>query len=236
MIPSPFLIQRYDVVYGIYLQDCIPYVLAARLLGKRTVVHVVGGDAYRFIKAAFWKKILWRFVLDVSSKVLYVSLHLESLTGRSGFVLPFPIAVDAFRRVRVRNFGRDRDVLYYCPGRQGRSVYRLDWILAYAKKHRDQKITIVGSRTQPADYKVDLPNVQVVPFVDYSEMPALYRKHRMLIRMTTRDGLPRMIHEALIAGLKVIFNGHQVTHVPKERDPSYFAKAFSRIICTNSKP
>ena len=72
----------------------------------------------------------------------------------------------------------------------------------------------------------------VVPYVERSQMPALYRRHRKLIRMTTEDGLPRMIHEALLCGLEVIFNGDEVTKIPPERDPTEFSRSFQRAITT----
>jgi hypothetical protein len=43
--------------------------------------------------------------------------------------------------------------------------------------------------------------------------------------MTTEDGLPRMLSEALLCGLAVTFNGKEITDIPKERDPKEFAKS-----------
>jgi hypothetical protein len=43
--------------------------------------------------------------------------------------------------------------------------------------------------------------------------------------MTTEDGLPRMLSEALLCGLLVTFNGKEITAVPKERDPKEFANS-----------
>jgi hypothetical protein len=48
--------------------------------------------------------------------------------------------------------------------------------------------------------------------------------------MTTEDGLPRMIHEALLSGLTVIFNGHEVEDIPKEREPSEFASTVQKVL------
>ena len=44
--------------------------------------------------------------------------------------------------------------------------------------------------------------------------------------MTTEDGLPRMLSEALLCGLEVVFNGEEIKTFPKERDPNEFAKSF----------
>jgi hypothetical protein len=122
-------------------------------------------------------------------------------------------------------------VLYYCPGGARNSeIYRLSWIIDYAERHSEEKITIIGNRSCPAEYKINLPNVIVVPYVDSREMSAFYRRHKKLIRMTTEDGLPRMLSEALLCGLQVIFNDKEVNEVPAERDPREFARTFKRIL------
>jgi len=100
----------------------------------------------------------------------------------------------------------------------------------YARRHPGEKITIIGNITHPATYEVKLPNVEVVPFVNRSEMPAFYRHHKRLIRMTTEDGLPRMLHEALLCGLEVLFNGEEVKTIPRETDPAEFSKSFLQAL------
>jgi hypothetical protein len=66
------------------------------------------------------------------------------------------------------------------------------------------------------------------------KMPEFYRKHKRLIRMTTEDGLPQMIHEALLSGVQVTFNGVEIQDVPKEREPSYFASIFKTTLGINA--
>jgi hypothetical protein len=163
--------------------------------------------------------------------IFYVSPHLEEFVRRKGVVLPFPISTGAFREARLTPAAPDRDVLYYCPsGEVNERIYRLGWIIEYAHDHAEEKITIIGNSTHPANYRLDLPNVLVIPFVERSQMPALYRRHRTLIRMTTEDGLARMVHEALLCGLRVIYNGKEVTEIPPEREPSQFAYTFKRTL------
>ena len=146
-------------------------------------------------------------------------------------MLPFPIATDAFRNPDGAPSTPDRDVLYYCPsGEANEKIYRLAWIVDYAREHPTEKITIIGNSSHPANYQLSLPNVDVIPYVERSQMPALYRHHRTLIRMTTEDGLARMVHEALLCGLKVIYNGKEMTQVPPEREPREFAAAFKRAV------
>ena len=225
--PDPFLIRRFDLVYGIYLQTCSRFIIVAKLLGKKTIIHFVGSDAYWMARElSIWRRIYWMAVLHLTDAVFYVSPHLQDFVRREGLLLPFPIATQAFSST-APNANPDRDVLYYCPGgEQNARIYRLSWITEYARQYPNERITIIGNITHPANYSVKLPNVMTIPFVERSEMPALYRRHRKLIRMTTEDGLPRMVHEALLCGLEVVFNGEKITTIPKERNPDEFAKSF----------
>jgi len=235
-VPNPFLIRKFDVVYGIYLQSCSRYIIVAKMLRKRTVVHFVGSDAYWFAREkSLIRRAYWRMVLRLTDFVFYVSPHLEELTKRKGIILPLPIAVDSYKAARLGLLRPERDVLYYCPsGIENERIYRLSWILEYATSHPEEKITIVGNSSHPARYKLDLPNVLVVPFVEMEKMPEFYRKHKRLIRMTTEDGLPQMIHEALLSGVQVTFNGVEIQDVPKEREPSYFASIFKTTLGINA--
>jgi hypothetical protein len=223
---------RCGVVYWIYLQTCSRYILAAKLLGRKTIVHFVGSDAY-WVKRELssWRQRYWRYVLRHCDLLFYVSPHLEEMIGHKGLVLPFPIATEAFKRGKLLQVTPDRDVLYYCPsGEANEKIYRLSWIIEYAKAHPEEKITIIGNVAHPANYTIQLPNLGVIPFVERSQMPALYRRHKRLIRMTTEDGLPRMVHEALLCGLQVTFNGHTMKDVPKEREPTEFASTFRKAL------
>ncbi len=230
--PNPFLIHRFDVVYGIYLQTCSRYILAAKALGKKTIVHFVGSDAYRVERErSFVKQLYWRTVLGCTDAVLYVSSHLQQMVGREGFILPFPIGMSEFTPSELPKILPERDVLYYCPGGPvNERVYRLGWIIDYARNHPNATVTVLGSIAHPAKYKIDLPNVEVIPDIERGKMPQLYRKHRKLIRMTTEDGLPRMIHEALLCGLEVEFNGKAIKEIPPERDPNEFSKSFNKVL------
>lgn len=230
--PNPFLMRKFDVVYGIYLQTCSRYIVVAKLLGKKTIIHFVGSDAYWMARErSLWRRAYWKIVLWLTDVLLYVSPHLRDLVGREGLTVPFPIATDSFRLAITTPVEATRDILYYCPGGPiNERIYRLNWIVDYARTHLNETITIIGSLAHPARYSIPLPNVEVIPCVELSEMPSIYRKHRKLIRMTTEDGLPRMIHEALLSGLQVIFNGREVRDIPREREPSNFASTIEKVL------
>jgi len=232
--PNPLSIKNFDLVYGIYLQSCSRYIVASKLLRKKTLIHFVGSDAYWLAREkSFSRSLYWRIVLHLTDIILYVSPHLRDMVRRDGFVLPFPIASNDFQSSETK-IEPDRDVLYYCPGgERNAEIYRISWITEYAKRHPTEQITILGNVTHPAQYQIDLPNVQVVPYVDRTRMPAFYKRHRKLIRMTTEDGLPRMLSEALLSGLEVEFNGKKVKEIPPERVPQQFAATFERVLLSN---
>jgi len=232
--PNPRMLRRHDVIYGIYLQSCSRNILVGKLLGKKTIVHFVGSDAYWYAREqSLWRRLYWDLTLRLTDLILYVSPHLTELVGRNGVILPFPIEAAEFKRTSLRKIEPERDVLYYCPsGEANERIYQLSWIIDYAKSHPAQKITVIGNQSHPAQYNVQLPNVQVIPFVPQSEMAALYRKHKRLVRMTLEDGLPRMVHEALLAGIEVTYNSDRVLEVPPERDPKRFSLSFAKALNT----
>jgi len=232
--PNPFRIKRFDLVYGIYLQSCSRYIIAGKLLGKKTLIHFVGSDAYWMAREqSILRRFYWRIVLRLTDIVLYVSPHLQKMVHREGSVLPFPIATSEFQSSQAGALP-DRDVLYYCPGgERNAEIYRISWIIDYARQHPNEQITILGNVTHPAHYQIDLPNAQVVPYVTRAEMPAFYKRHRKLIRMTTEDGLPRMLSEALLSGLEVEFNGQKVKDIPPERVPQEFVNTLERVLISN---
>jgi hypothetical protein len=226
-IPSLRRIGEADVIYGAYLQTCSRYVAAAQVLGKKTIIHFVGSDAYRYAREKGLRRLFWASVVRECDLIFYVSPHLSTLVGKPGATLPFPIRIERFRKpAKLRH---ERDTLYYCPGgAENARIYRLDWILDYARQHPEEKITIIGNTAHPADYSVNVPNVEVVPFVEYDRMTEIYAQHRRLIRMTTEDGRPRMVDEAILSGLQVVFNHKRIQEVPPERDPTVFAERFEQ--------
>jgi hypothetical protein len=230
--PNPLSLRRYDLVYGIYLQSCSRYILVAKMLRKKTVIHFVGSDAYWYSReSSLWRRVYWKILLHFTDLIFYVSPHLEPLVKKKGVVLPFPIQTGKFQELEIREIAADRDVLYYCPsGEANERIYKLSWITRYAAEHPEEKITLIGNKSHPANYHTELSNVEVIPFVPQSEMPKLYRKHRRLIRMTTEDGLPRMIHEALLTGIEVSYNCESIRQIPLERDPKNFARSFLNAV------
>ena len=230
--PNPLVIRKFDIIYGIYLQSCSRYIPLAKCLGRKTIIHFIGSDAYWYSRErSLWRRIYWSIVLRCTDLIFYVSPHLKQLVKSAGDVLPLPIDVEKFKQSAHSKIVPDRDILYYCPsGYPNENIYRLDWILEYANAHPEQKITIIGNRTNPAHYQISRPNVLVIPFVHQNEMKTLYQRHKRLIRMTTEDGMPEMLHQAILAGIEVIFNGEIIKEFPRERLPDHFVESFTKAI------
>lgn len=205
--PNPLLFRGFDVIYGIYLMSLTRSAPFVRFLRKKCLVHIIGSDAFSYANTQGVKKKLWNSTLRMCDEILYVTDELKQLVGLGrGKVIPIPIDTRMFKKSKVG--APKRDILYLCPNPE---IYRLDWIVKYAKEHPDETITVLG-----CPCGIDLPNVEVIPLVPYRQMPKLYRMHRRLIRMTTHDGYPKMPYEALLCGLEVVWNGQRITKVPAE--------------------
>lgn len=205
-IPHPFFYRRFDIVYGVGLLRTTT-IFSVKFLRKRCVVHAVGSDVLEYVNAGLLRRKVWNFALQKCDEILYVSKGIQQAMGlERGKIIPIPIDTRLFSRSEPES--RKRDVLYYCPNPK---IYKLKWILKYAKEHPNEKITVLG-QNRP----ISIPNVKVCPSVPYHRMPTLYDAHLRLIRMTTHDGFPKMPYEALLCGLEVFWNGQRITKVPKQ--------------------
>jgi hypothetical protein len=216
---------RFDVIYAGYLMNGARLAKIAKFLGKKFVMHIIGTDAVRYAREKFslaWYA--WLLGLTMSSQILYAAENLQRLVGFKGTVLPLPVDTRLFKKQNWK--GHKRDIVYYSPN--GDPTYRPDWIAQYAWDHPDEEITVIGTlgcQKVPA-------NVLTIPHLDRSAMPRVYSKHKRLVRMTTHDGTPRMIYEALLCGLEVIWNGKMIESVPSEVTPEHFVAEFTRNVDT----
>jgi hypothetical protein len=217
------VVPRFDLVYAEYLMNGARLAKVARLFGKRFVMHIIGTDAIRYAAEKFsWRWFAWFTGLALSDHILYASDDLQQLVGFPGLTLPFPIDTQTIAK-RERK-GEKRDILYYCPANN--PIYRPDWLVEFARSNPRLTVTVIGDlghRNVPF-------NVVVRPVVDRREMSRIYSEHNKLVRMTTHDGTPRMVYEALLSGLDVIWNGEKVTSVPEEVTPEYFLEKFSQHV------
>lgn len=222
-------IRGHDIVYAEYLMNASRLMKVAKLLGKRTVMHIMGSDGFRFSSERMtWRWLTWVLGLKMTDHILYADSNLANMVGFRGHVLPYPIDTRLFKKQNYR--GEKRDVLYFVP--DGSATYKPEWIVGYAKGNPGKKITVLGKLSLDS-----IPgNIEVVPLVQRTRMPELYARHRQLIRMTTHDAAhPRMLYEALRCGLEVTWNGNKVTSIPPEVMPEYFIRKFSEYVMQDNK-
>jgi len=204
---NAFSYKAFDIIYGVQLLYLTYAVFPIKFFKKKCVVHAVGSDAFDYANRSGPRKKLWNLALGMCDEILFVTQELRQMTGlKRGRIVPIPIDTRMFKEMDVA--GEKRDILYYCPNLE---LYRLDWVMEYAVQHPDETVTVLG-----LSHSVDLPNVKVIPHMQYHRMPLLYNMHRRLIRMTTHDGFPKMPYEAFLCGLEVIWNGRRITKVPEE--------------------
>jgi hypothetical protein len=217
-------ILRNDIIYGEYIMNAARLMQVAKALRKRTVMHVIGSDAFRFSQEKYsWRWPNWALGLGMTDRVLYADGNLAKLVGFEGYVLPYPIDTRSFTKQSYS--GQKRDILYYVPN--GSTTYKPEWIVSYANANPSKKITILGKLKSHA-----IPNnIEVDSLVERTSMPDVYARHRQLIRMTTHDAVyPRMLYEALRCGLEVVWNGKTVREEPPEIMPEYFVRKFSEYV------
>ncbi len=95
-IPNPRRLRGIDVVYGVHLQTCSRYIAIAETLHKKTVIHFVGSDAYRYSQESGPRKTFWKHVVNRCDLLFFVSSHLRHLVGKDGPTLAIPLHKDLF--------------------------------------------------------------------------------------------------------------------------------------------
>lgn len=183
------------VIVGFFGRRNVGIFTMMALLGvSRPIVYIVGSDALKIKNSWFFRTML-NLCMFRHARLVYVSEHLRDELGINGEIIPIPIDTSLFKVITTAE--RSEDVLYYCP-KGNEELYRRDWIDAYMREHPNEKVTILDG------------------FVPYEQMPIVYNTHKKLIRMTTRDGVPKMPYEALLCGCKVEYNGVDITEIPDE--------------------
>jgi len=221
-------LRTQDIVYGEYIMNASRLMEIAKAIGRRTVMHVIGSDGFRFSQEKYsWRRLNWILGLRMTDRILYADDNLARLVGFPGYILPYPIDTRIFTKQAYS--GEKRDVLYYVS--DGSPTYKPEWIISYARDHPNEKITVLGK----LKFGSIPSNIGVVDLVERTNMPEVYARHRKLVRMTTHDAAyPRMLYEALRCGLEVVWNGKTITEEPAEIMPEYFVRKFSEYVLENS--
>jgi len=177
-------------------------VLAAKFAGKPVVRFWVGSDVLALMNSSRERR--FAKAMDHLTTANVVQWHnlkteLESF-GIQSRVIPGPHARSDAEV--LKQLPRRFTILAYLDDVRW-TFYGGDIVLRLAKEHPEWLFLILDcSGTGQAP----LENVTYLGHVPDSEIESVYEKTSVLVRVTSHDGLPRMILEALARGRHVVWN------------------------------
>jgi glycosyltransferase involved in cell wall biosynthesis len=213
-LPSLIALRKVDVVhvfsasYWSFLLAPVPAMLAARLFGKRVVLHYHSGEAYDHL--AHWGVFVHPW-LHLADAIVVPSHYLREVFARYGYragVIRNVVDTTRFRFRRRENL-RPR----LLSVRNFESYYRVDIILqAYAYiRHRfpDATLTLAGEGSEEPMLRQQaarLPGngIRFVGRVEPQQMQELYDGADIFVNASVVDNQPVSVLEAFAAGLPVV--------------------------------
>lgn len=249
-LPSLAALRRSDVVhvfsasYWSFLLAPAPALLAARLLGKRTVLHYHSGEADDHL--ARWGVLVHPW-LGLAHEIVVPSEYLQEIFARYGYyarVVRNVVDTELFV-YRERNPLRPR----LLSVRNFEPHYRVaDVIRAFARikaRHGDATLTVAGYGSQEPALRemvrsLGLEGVRFVGRVEPAAVPALYAEADIFLNAAVVDNQPVSVLEAFASGLPVVSTGtgdiaamlcqgEAGTLVPPQ-DPAAMAAAVERLL------
>lgn len=202
--------EQPDAVYGIYL---IPYGvyawLIARLTGKKCIVSLIGTDFNKDVLELplrrFWQWILKRMdvvtVFDETARQKLLALHLDPQK-----VLVLPHAIDMTRCQRDDSASIEYDAIYTGHLWELKEVKR---IVAAWKTVVDAcpqaKLAILGEGETRASLERQAAELGISDHVFFTgwvkEVPAWLSRARIFINLSSEEGVPMSMLEAMACGL-----------------------------------
>jgi hypothetical protein len=171
--------------------------IAAKLLGLATVAHWIGSDVERL--ATRPRRFGWK------TAVRFVDLHLAvhaPLVGElAALGIPARHLPNLSEHLRVEEppWPAEPAVLCYTPP-TGRELYGVPRLLALARRLPAVRFYSCGADEPPAGAP---PNWEHLGLL--ADMRPAFARARVLVRPTRRDGLARMVLEALGYGRRVVW-------------------------------
>ena len=197
-LPSHEALEKFDLFH--LISSPLPVIKKLRRFGKPVLYHWIGTDVYRFINDSFIKRFLKKNIINSSSvHNLVVSENLKTELEQfnlSSTIIPLtklkfiddmPVLPEKF------------SVLSYVPKNRW-DFYHGDIITELAEKMPDIDFHILASGKENSGK----PNLFFYDFV-IDTIP-FYKKCSVLLRITTHDGLPKMVLEALSYGRQVLWS------------------------------
>jgi glycosyltransferase involved in cell wall biosynthesis len=206
-------------------RHCPPYVMTMHGLEERRV-HAMGrearkGRAWNFgLKNRLWHRLYHRPLYSFSIRTAdcaillnretwsYVQIKYDRDSQRVWYV-PNGVEERFFlrREYPIREAPR---LLYVGTWLDQRGIYYLGEALKIAsKKLPEIRLTVAGCLIESRAVKMVFdpalhPQIEVIPFVDAAEMPAVYAEHDIFIFPSLLEGMPLVLLEAMATGMPVI--------------------------------
>ncbi|MFW6061340.1 MAG: glycosyltransferase [Planctomycetota bacterium] len=178
--------------------------LRARLMGKPVVRYWVGTDVLNMQKDRRERRRARLADRIVTANVVQWSNLQDELAEMNVASEVLPAPHRGIVAAPVPQLPPKLTALTYLSVRPWKwDLYGGEVILRLAREHPEWKFLVVnhdGSGLGAPE------NIECVGRVRPQEMDALYRRASVLVRMTTHDGLPRMILEAMARGLHVVWS------------------------------
>ena len=245
-LPSLLALRHVDVAhvfsasYMSFLLAPVPAMLAARLFGKRVVLHYHSGEADDHLSN--WGVLVHPW-LRLADEIVVPSAYLSEVFARHGYpTRVIPNVVD-LSRFAWRERTQPRPV--FLSTRNLEPYYRVDVILdAFAllkQRYPAATLIVAGYGSEASRLRSFAPDgVRFVGKIDPRDMPALCAEADIFLNASIVDNQPVSILEAFASGLPVVTTGagdipslvrHDVSGliVPSE-DPRALAAAASLLI------
>lgn len=212
-----------DLLHVLYPPMAWRGFISARLLGVRTIAHWVGSDVERCYKES-------RQRLRLAVARPFIDCHLtdsrplvDELADNLHLQAHFQPTLSVNINPRSLPWPAERTVLCYVPPGDA-ELYGVPRLRRLARRLPGVRFLICGDTQPPADPP---PNWEYVGFVD--DVESLYSRVRVLVRPTRRDGLARMVLEALGYERQVVWS-QRLPHVLTARGDDELAAAVERAL------
>jgi len=227
---AQFLIKTFEEIgyesYWISIRDSVPKILQdfnncdiiyahaphepkvhllAKLFRKKIVTHWIGTDAFLATTSLKFKYLskLCNLLID---KQLVVSSNLkneiESIGIKNSVIIPIlpKFINEEISKIEQKNC---RFTVLSYTAKDRYDFYGSNEILKLAQTLPDIDFWILSSDSEKESHSGNIRYLGIVPL---DEMNTIYEKCHVLIRYVKHDGMPKMLLEALLKGLQVIYS------------------------------
>ena len=197
-LPSQDTLANYDLFH--LISSPLPVIKKLSRYRKPVFYHWIGTDVYRFINDSFIRRFFKKLIINsplVHNLVVSENLKLElQQFNLSSTIIPLTKLkfVDEAPALPAK-----LSVLSYVPKNRW-DFYHGDLITELSVKMPDVDFHILAAGKESSGR----PNLYFYDFVD--DTTPFYKKCSVLLRITTHDGLPKMVLEALSYGRHVLWN------------------------------